>query len=336
MKRFIACFLVLFLFINIFSLSEIMAKDKIAPFVTSSDPKNNDEISSLKNNSIKITFNENIVKGTTFSNVIIKNSNSKAVPVKCSIKGNILNLVPSVKLETNKYTLEIPAKAVKDIAGNFFQKKYVLVFKIKSNPANNKPSETKPAPTPETKPTTSPEQTTTPTPEQPSAPTPEPKPAPTSKVVFYCDFEPESPGMTWDILGDASNPLKAEIDTAVAKSGTHSIKIYGKAVGGNLKKVVPIDTTKRYQLTANVWNEIIETQGNEDGAFIVVAQLDAKGDIIPNTQKGFNWKTKLNGTRIMINGIEPVEGAVNIGIFIGLHGTGTFWVDDVTINELSD
>lgn len=49
-----------------------------------------------------------------------------------------------------------------------------------------------------------------------------------------------------------------------------------------------------------------------------------------------NWKTSLKGTKITINHINPVKEAINIGIYMGLHGTGTFWVDDVTLNEYSD
>lgn len=83
-----------------------------------------------------------------------------------------MNIVPNAKLEKNKYILEIPAKAIKDVSGNYLQNKYVLKFTIKSNLENNKPSE----------------------------PTPTPTPEPTPKVAFYCDFEPDSPGMTWEAI----------------------------------------------------------------------------------------------------------------------------------------
>ncbi len=86
MKKFLACFIISFLCINILSYSEIMAKDKIAPVILSSNPKNNDVLSP-GNNSIKITFSENIVKGSTFSKIILKNSSSKAVPFTYSLKG---------------------------------------------------------------------------------------------------------------------------------------------------------------------------------------------------------------------------------------------------------
>lgn len=327
MKRIFACLIICFICINIFNCSEVMAKDKTVPTILNSNPKNNDVLSP-GNNNIKITFSEKINKGSTFSKIILKNSSSKAVPFTCSLKGNTLNIVPKAKLEINKYILEIPEKAVKDQSGNYLKNKYVLAFTIKSNQADNKPSEPAPAPEP------------TQTPEPKPASTPEPtqtsEPKPTPKVAFYSDFEPDSAGVTWDIMGDASNPLKAQVDTIVSKSGTHSIKIYGKSVSGNLKKVVSVDTTKRFELSAYVWNDVIDTQVNEDGAFIIVAQLDAQGDIIPNTQKGMNWKTKLTGTQITITDIKPVAEAVNIGIYIGLHGTGTFWVDDVTLNEYSN
>lgn len=91
--------------------------DKTAPTVSSTYPTNNATGVSTSA-SISVTFSENILQGSAFSNITLKRGTSTVSSSK-SISGNKLTIRPSSSMSSSStYTVTIPASAVKDSAGN--------------------------------------------------------------------------------------------------------------------------------------------------------------------------------------------------------------------------
>lgn len=81
---------------------------------------------------VTITFSEKIQKGTTFSGICIKNlSNGKRVSMaSITVNGNILTIKQLYKwLNNNLYKVYIPARAIKDVNGNYLKTSYIYRFK---------------------------------------------------------------------------------------------------------------------------------------------------------------------------------------------------------------
>lgn len=175
-----------------------------------------------------------------------------------------------------------------------------------------------------------------PEPESTSKLASEPDPEPVYKDVYNYDFEADPNANGWFIV---SSSEKSQISASWLDSNFHSayhaIKVTGNDSSGNLKKVLPIEQNKTYKLS--VWNtsENITVKDGESGAFIAIAQLDSNGDIISSTQKSINWSNKHEWVQYNISNIKAVNGAVKIGIYMGLNGSGTVWFDDVCLQEAS-
>ena len=109
--------------------STIIKVDKTAPAVTSSSPsKNATGVSTSA--SVIITFSENILQGSAFSNITLKKGSSTVSSTK-TISGNKLTIKPSNSMSSSTtYTVTIPASAVKDSAGNIVAQ-YSFSFKTK-------------------------------------------------------------------------------------------------------------------------------------------------------------------------------------------------------------
>lgn len=92
--------------------------DTVAPVITKTTPTNNQASVSVGKN-IHILFDENIVEGNNYSNITLKDSKNNIVPIAKSISSNRLILDPLSDLSSNiKYTVSVPAGAVKDNVGN--------------------------------------------------------------------------------------------------------------------------------------------------------------------------------------------------------------------------
>ncbi len=89
--------------------------ETIPPTITSIDPKNS-ATKVAANKTIKVTFNENIKKGSNW--IELKNSKGKAITFTTSINGKVLTIKPKNKLAEAKYTLCIHTGSVTDLAGN--------------------------------------------------------------------------------------------------------------------------------------------------------------------------------------------------------------------------
>ena len=103
--------------------------DTTRPKITNTNPTNNTINFSLTA-PITIKFNKNIIKGTNYSKIYLKNlSTGKLVSITASIQRNTLTIqMTKSRLHYNTYQLHIPAAAVKDQTGNSVAS-YTLKFK---------------------------------------------------------------------------------------------------------------------------------------------------------------------------------------------------------------
>ena len=100
------------------------------PTVTNVDPVNG-AVNVPNNKVIKVTFIEPITAGSTYSSITVKNSGGAVKLMNASINGNVLTLTPVYNYLTGyKYSVNIPANAVKDTAGNGLATGYTSSFTI--------------------------------------------------------------------------------------------------------------------------------------------------------------------------------------------------------------
>ena len=104
--------------------------DKTAPKVTLTTPKNG-AAGVSRTATITIKFSENIKSSINWSKIYIKNMNTgQKVFIGKSISGNTLSIKMTYKRYPSKwYQVYIPAKAVKDSAGNNLAAGYIFKFK---------------------------------------------------------------------------------------------------------------------------------------------------------------------------------------------------------------
>jgi hypothetical protein len=104
--------------------------DTKAPIVTGTDPTNGATGVSLIS-PVVITFSENILAGTNYSKIYIKNLSSGAVVSIASktISGNTLTIKQTNPRKANtQYQVYIPASAVKDTSSNNLAAAYTYTF----------------------------------------------------------------------------------------------------------------------------------------------------------------------------------------------------------------
>lgn len=92
--------------------------DSVPPAILFTTPQE-DATNVELNQQVRITFNEPILAGTTLQNISIKDANNIPVGgVQASVSGRELTIAHA-PFENNKtYTVDVPAQAVKDAAGN--------------------------------------------------------------------------------------------------------------------------------------------------------------------------------------------------------------------------
>jgi methionine-rich copper-binding protein CopC len=105
--------------------------DTTPPTITTTNPINNATGVSLTT-PVTITFSENIVAGTNFSGIYVKNlttGNTVSIASK-TIVGNTLTIKQTKnRISNNQYKVYIPAGAVKDTSGNNLANAYYYTFK---------------------------------------------------------------------------------------------------------------------------------------------------------------------------------------------------------------
>jgi methionine-rich copper-binding protein CopC len=106
-------------------------KDTTPPVISKTSPTNNATGVSL-NTPITITFSENIISGSKFSGIYIKNLDTGKIVSLTSktISGKTLTIkMTSSRISKNNYLVYLPAGAVKDAAGNLLKATYSFKFK---------------------------------------------------------------------------------------------------------------------------------------------------------------------------------------------------------------
>jgi methionine-rich copper-binding protein CopC len=102
----------------------------IIPSVNSIDPTIG-SVNVVNNKAIKITFSEPITQGSAYNSITVKNSAGAVKLMNPSTIGDVLTLTPVYNYLTgDKYTIFIPANAIKDAAGNGLAADYTSSFKI--------------------------------------------------------------------------------------------------------------------------------------------------------------------------------------------------------------
>lgn len=109
-------------------------EDTTPPAVVSTEPVN-DATSVTVNKTISVTFSEEVQAGTAYDSIAVKDAAGKAVEVTKSITGKVLGIKPNANLAySTKYTVVIPAGAVKDLAGNALEQSYTFGFTTEAAP----------------------------------------------------------------------------------------------------------------------------------------------------------------------------------------------------------
>lgn len=102
---------------------------KIVPLVTSTSPSNGAKGIALTT-PIIIKFGENILGGSEYSQIYVKNLNTgKIVAITKKISGNTLTIKQNFsRLYKDTYEVYIPAKSIKDQKGNYLTENYIIKF----------------------------------------------------------------------------------------------------------------------------------------------------------------------------------------------------------------
>lgn len=115
-----------------------LKEDVILNFTTKSGvaSKNALTVNDIKLNvdysAVTVVFNKDVVYGSSINRVLLKDQNGRTVVLKFALKGNTLTLTPGTKLiPGNRYTLIIPAAAVRDKQGKNMLNQYGYSFIIK-------------------------------------------------------------------------------------------------------------------------------------------------------------------------------------------------------------
>lgn len=106
--------------------------DSIPPTVTSTNPASGATGVSTTSRTVTITFSENIQTGTNFTNIYIKNlTTGKLTSITSkTTNGKTLTITQTYnRISKNIYQVFIPARAVKDTAGNSLATSYSYQFK---------------------------------------------------------------------------------------------------------------------------------------------------------------------------------------------------------------
>ncbi len=173
-------------------------------------------------------------------------------------------------------------------------------------------------------------QTEEPTP----VPTVEPTPStsPTYTEVYRFDFEQDPNNNGWVTV---SNPNKTSLGGSWCKtkyhSSTYSVEIIANNSAGNLRKIIPIENGKTYRILAWIASENLKTNNADSLGFFAIAQLDSNNNVIVGTLKESKWNIEQDWTEYYFSSIKILDSAASIGIYFGINGTGSAWLDDVCL-----
>ncbi|MEQ2457544.1 Ig-like domain-containing protein, partial [Flavonifractor hominis] len=109
--------------------------DNVAPTVLSSVPSDG-AVDVPANQSITLGFSEDVLAGSAYDAISLVDADGMAVELTKSVENRTLTLTPAAELTAGAvYTLTLPAKAVKDAAGNELVQAYTMSFTVSGTPA---------------------------------------------------------------------------------------------------------------------------------------------------------------------------------------------------------
>jgi hypothetical protein len=113
--------------------SKLYTIDKVAPLVSYTTPANSGTGFS-RTAKIVVKFNDKIKNSTNYTKITVKNlTTGKTVSITMRISTTLLYITTGLKKTANTwYQVTIPAKAIKDLAGNNLAKDYTFKFKTGS------------------------------------------------------------------------------------------------------------------------------------------------------------------------------------------------------------
>lgn len=107
--------------------SNLYIYDTLLPKISSTNPAKGQNKIPLTNE-ITLHLSEPVRKGSDFSGISLSFNGSK-VSVSCTLVENSIVITPKAKLKSKiKYTVNIPEKAVRDVAGNTLPDEYTYTF----------------------------------------------------------------------------------------------------------------------------------------------------------------------------------------------------------------
>lgn len=107
--------------------------DKTPPAVTDSKPDDNTAGVPV-HKTVIITFNEKIQEGAAYGSITLQDARGIPVAVTTIIRKNKLVIIPGARLEYNtRYTVTVPARAVKDMADNDLASDFALSFTTRTH-----------------------------------------------------------------------------------------------------------------------------------------------------------------------------------------------------------
>lgn len=113
-------------------------QDTTPPAVAATDP--DDGATGVPvGKTVTVTFSEDVQAGSEYEGISLKDASGKAVAVTKSIAGKVLSIDPNSTLAySTKYTVTVPASAVKDLAGNALAQDYTFSFTTQEAPGGKK------------------------------------------------------------------------------------------------------------------------------------------------------------------------------------------------------
>ncbi|MEW5705872.1 MAG: Ig-like domain-containing protein [Actinomycetota bacterium] len=108
-------------------------QDVTPPTVISTNPSNNAK-DVPKDKTVTVTFSENIIAGSAYESITVKDNKNNSINIAKSINGNVLTIYPSADLSYGtSYTVTIPSGAVKDLANNTLANQFTLAFTVQAD-----------------------------------------------------------------------------------------------------------------------------------------------------------------------------------------------------------
>lgn len=290
--------------------------DSTSPTVNGTDPAK-DATNVPANKIIVVTFSENILAGTNFSKISVKNSsNNQNAYIKTPvISGNRLSISRSdTWRNSTRYVVTIPAGAVKDSAGNALASSYNFAFTIQ-NVAPKVPQEViKPA--------------------VPSKQTP-PKQEPPKEVLSFRLSAPE------DFKIKAVNQTTVELHWSPVP-GAQRYNIY-RVIQGQIKEKLSSNKTSYTDTGLNpgtlYWYAVTAVSGNSEGPWsesldVTTPKVEApkklKVRATSATTVDLKWEAVPGAERYYVYrvlGQSKVQLTANTNSFtdIGLNPGTTYW-----------